>query len=172
MEIERAFSKTIGFKQFYKVLDSDGSNTVDEKELIKILTPEQAKRMMDTIDWNGDRVLTFNELAWLMSQQQSAFGTTKFLSTHTEPTNQTLITIEMTDTNIGMKVVLEDDTDRMIITEIVKGSEAETKGIKIGDRILMCESQKDHPASNNQEYMLNLESKSRPLIITYMSVKM
>ena len=66
--IEQAFSDALSFAKFWRLLDSDGSDTIDEKELSKILSGEQISKMMKQIDWNGDNVLSFNELAWMMSQ--------------------------------------------------------------------------------------------------------
>ena len=68
-EMEHAFSEALSFAKLWRLLDSDGSDTIDENELSKIMSKELVSKMMKQIDWNGDNVLTFNELAWMMSQR-------------------------------------------------------------------------------------------------------
>ena len=68
--IEQAYSKAIAFKAFWEKLDSNGNATVDETELTAFFaSKEDAKAIMSAVDWNGDKSLSFAELAWIISQR-------------------------------------------------------------------------------------------------------
>lgn len=70
--IEQASARAQAFLRFWDKLDIDGKCCIDKNMLGEFLTnKDDVKLVLALVELNGDKALTFTELAWIMSQKPS-----------------------------------------------------------------------------------------------------
>ena len=72
--IERAYAAAIRLLLWWNTVDKDGNRCLDRKELVAAMPEGSADALIERVDADGDRVLTFTELAWVIGTDQSAFA--------------------------------------------------------------------------------------------------
>jgi len=66
--IERAYIKAKDFLELWGILDSTGDRNLNEAELAKHMSVEEAAHLISVADTNNDGVLSFAELAWKFAE--------------------------------------------------------------------------------------------------------
>lgn len=72
--IERAYAAAVKLLQWWNTVDKDGNRCLDRAELIAAMSEGGADALIERVDADGDRVLTFTELAWVIGTDQNAFS--------------------------------------------------------------------------------------------------
>jgi hypothetical protein len=72
LALDIAYKKAIHLMQWWNDVDHDGDRCIDEKELsASFPSKDMAKELIDMLDLDGDRLITFTEVSWVVCKALS-----------------------------------------------------------------------------------------------------
>ena len=70
--LDQAFKKAQHLMSWWREADKDGDRCIDEKELrTKFPSKDMAKDLLEMLDADGDRLITFTEMSWAVCRALS-----------------------------------------------------------------------------------------------------
>ena len=70
--LDQAFKKAQHLMSWWREADKDGDRCIDEKELrTKFPSKDMAKELLEMLDADGDRLITFTEMSWAVCRALS-----------------------------------------------------------------------------------------------------